>query len=312
MAAHTNISWTDHTFNPWIGCSKVSPGCANCYAAEQNKLRKWTAGGEWGKERRRTSPANWKGPVKWNADAQGGYAVAGFDQVRPRVFCASLADWLDDEVPVEWLADLLSLIRATPNLDWLLLTKRPENFAPRMDAVLAALRGPMSQEWAQTKAFVSNMRTGWQRVTYASPGVGRENYWIGATVENQEYAERRIPQLLSIPARVRFLSVEPMLGPVDIMTPLLGHKFHGFEGVGMSAAAMRARGEALPWIEWVICGGESGPKRRPFEIEWAQELAEQCERAGAAFFMKQAGGLRSGERGQIPEWLWNLKQFPQP
>lgn len=150
MSANSHIEWTDHTFNPWEGCTKWSPGCKNCYAETRNK--RFAGGKNWGKgaPRRRTSAANWKQPLRWNRDAGTGRFLecpkcglrgnpptvcptAGcstfaseMDTARPRVFCASLADWLDDEVPVEWLADLLSLIHATPNLDWLLLSKRPE------------------------------------------------------------------------------------------------------------------------------------------------------------------------------------------
>jgi Bacteriophage protein gp37 len=132
MGKNSNIEWTHHTFNPWIGCTKVSPGCANCYAAHQDSFRRWTPEG-WGKNkpRRRTASANWNQPLKWNREAALEWenwtravdAKAGDSGVmpgRPRVFCASLADVFDDEVPVEWLRDLLSLIDETPHLDWLL------------------------------------------------------------------------------------------------------------------------------------------------------------------------------------------------
>jgi hypothetical protein len=127
VSANSKIEWTDHTFNPWIGCTKVSPGCAHCYAETEDKRRGWTAEG-WGKgkPRKRTSAAYWKQPLKWNRDQLfecdecgkrflspvTGPVCCGFipNRVRPRVFCASLADWLDDEVPIEWLADLLALI----------------------------------------------------------------------------------------------------------------------------------------------------------------------------------------------------------
>jgi len=128
MAENSKINWTTHTFNPWIGCTKVSPGCLHCYAETLMDTRygrvKWGAGNP----RSRTAPSNWKKVRSWNNRA-------GRDGVRPRVFCASLADWLDDEVPLEWLADLLGLISQTTNLDWLMLTKRPENWADRLSRV---------------------------------------------------------------------------------------------------------------------------------------------------------------------------------
>ena len=142
MGANTHIEWCDHTFNPWEGCTKVSPGCANCYAEARNAR---FGGGEapnWGKgaPRRRTSESYWNEPRRWNRAMENLIEAASRPgalepmPARPRLFCASLADWLDDEVPVEWLADLLTLIRETPHLDWLLLTKRPQNWWKRLGA----------------------------------------------------------------------------------------------------------------------------------------------------------------------------------
>jgi protein gp37 len=148
MAQNSNIEWTDNTWNPWIGCTKVSPGCANCYAEARDQ--RFAGGAHWGKgaPRQRTSAANWKQPLKWNREAAEDVDDAlhdfGADKYeapqRPRVFCASLADWLDDEVPIEWLADLLGLIHATPFLDWQLLTKRPENWMARIEQAHTARR----------------------------------------------------------------------------------------------------------------------------------------------------------------------------
>jgi len=181
MAENSAISWTDHTFNPWMGCTKVSEGCKNCYAERDFDKRRHLV--EWGpgKPRVRTSEANWKKPLAWNRKAEK-------DGVRPRVFCASLADWLDPEVPVAWLADLLALIQETPHLDWLLLTKRPQLWRWCMLGVLDTPIGAslkMVRDWFE--------------------GVAPANIWIGATVENEKNTTR-IPYLLQIPARVRFLS----------------------------------------------------------------------------------------------------------
>lgn len=254
MSVNTKIEWCDHTFNPWIGCAKVSPGCAHCYAEALN--HRW-GNDNWGngKPRRRTSADNWRQPVKWNAEA----GVDGWARVyrfghRPRVFCASMADWLDDAVPIEWLADLLKLIRETPNLDWLLLTKRPENFHARLESYnqLAAQRRP--------HGFV---------------GLGAPpNVWIGTSVEDQQRADERIPEFLKIPARVRFLSVEPMLGPIDLRFSC----FNGSDSFG-----------TMPGIHWAIFGGESGPKARPCNIEWIRDGVRQCRADGVAPFVKQLG-----------------------
>jgi protein gp37 len=175
MGEHSTIEWCDHTFNPWIGCQKVSPGCDRCYAERMNKFYKWN-GGEWGPHapRKRTTAGYWRMPLHWAKRANGRGR-------RPRVFCASLADWLDNQAPQEWRLDLAETIAATPQLDWLLLTKRIENFdrlAP----------------WSHDK--VPN------------------NVWIGITGENQEHFDRRWRYLSKIEARVRFVSYEPALGPL--------------------------------------------------------------------------------------------------
>lgn len=255
MAENSNIEWTDHTFNPWIGCQKVSPGCDHCYAEARD--RRFTGGALWGPHapRRRTSQANWRAPLRWNRAA----AKAG---KRARVFCASLADVFDNHASIqqEWRDDLWTLIYRTPHLDWLLLTKRPQNIARYMPP--AVENGGI---WP--------------------------NVWLGTTVENQTEADRRIPHLLAVPARVRFLSCEPLLGPVDLR-PYLGAKFlHQRYGLGAGA------------LSWVICGGESGPGARPMHPDWARSLRDQCQAAGVAFHFKQWGEWGIGaSRDTRPEW----------
>jgi protein gp37 len=201
---NSKISWCDHTFNSWIGCEKVSAGCANCYAAAQNKRFGWCRDADGQPDftvRKRTSAAYWRQPLAWDKEA----ALSG---VRPRVFCGSMCDWLDDAVPVKWLADLLRLIIDTPHLDWLLLTKRPDNFFPRLDAALDLL------------CVVYNNLHGVPVKVWLNNGVPLKNVWLGTTVENQEMADKRIPELLKIPAKVRFLSCEPLLGRMNLS------KFH--------------------------------------------------------------------------------------
>jgi len=274
MGANSEISWTDHTFNPWIGCTKVSPACANCYAATLMDTRlgkvQWGAG----KPRVRTSPENWKVPVRWNKHA--GILAACFGEPRPRVFCASLADWLDDEVPIEWLADLLALIHATPHLDWLLLTKRPENWRSRLsDAVMHFITRPICDERDAALAMLKN----WISAVRRPPA----NVWMGVTVENQEWADKRIPLLLSIPAKVRFLSCEPLLGPVDL------HRIGHWKGEPLSAVDEIVGRVERPRVDWVIAGGESGRGARPMHPHWVRGLRDQCASSGVAFHFKQWG-----------------------
>jgi protein gp37 len=295
------IEWTDHTFNPWEGCTKVSPGCANCYAATRNA--RWNGGTalNWGKgaPRRRTSKAYWRWPLTWNREEErqrfsalrSWPAGKPMPWTRPRVFCASLADWLDDEVPIEWLADLLDLIRLTPNLDWLLLTKRPENFHRRLQTVLDFIPTTgIDIQWAALRARVQVMLCGWEASIYTTLELGIQNYWIGTTVENQAMADKRIPELRRIPAKVRFLSCEPLLEPLDLRTWL---------------------GKDRPDpIHWIIAGGESGPGCRAFDPDWARSLRDECAASGVPFFMKQMGGTRK-PFAPIPADL-QIRQFPSP
>jgi protein gp37 len=319
----SKIEWTDHTFNPWVGCTKVSPGCLHCYAESLNQ--RWRKGVNWGKgaPRARTSEAYWKEPLKWNMQAakedndfEGHSMLHGgmphYDRPRrPRVFCASLADWLDDEVPTDWLADLLDLIRTTPFLDWLLLTKRPESFEYRL-GVSAIGRGVELPNW------MDNWRSG-RSIPH--------NVWVGTSVEDQTRADLRIPKLLQIPARIRFLSVEPLLGPVDLSHEGLWRstcersakeyieaaddgKSHPGVCRDQADRWMDARADAKN-VDWVICGGESGPMCRGMDYEWARSLARQCAFAKVPFFMKQLGGHpnKLHDVAFFPEEL-RVREFP--
>lgn len=282
MGANSHIQWTDHTFNPWEGCTKVSPGCLHCYAEARNQ--RFSAGANWGKgaPRRRTSAANWRQPIQWNRDAGMLDYETALDGLKPRnqrVFCASLADWLDDEVPIEWLADLLELISKTPNLDWQLLTKRPENWK---DRVAGALNCVMTHGAATDDRFIAAK---W--VENWLNGKPRENVWIGTTVEDQKRAEQRIPALLKIPAKIRFLSCEPLLEAVDLD---FGHP------------RFRTAESYHAYIHWVICGGESGPGARPFLVDWADDLRRQCETSGVPFFMKQLGAYCGTTNANALDW----------
>ena len=295
MAENSKIEWTDSTWNPWIGCTKVSPGCANCYAETLMDTRYGRV--KWGKgnPRSRTSESNWKLPLRWNDTAicnecgehskiariagnLGKCPVCHKDAMRrPRVFCSSLADWLDDEVPVEWLADLLALIHATPNLDWLLLTKRPQNWGHRVNysaAYLLAAKLPAG-EWAA------------QWTTGHHPS----NIWIGTTVEDQARADLRIPELVQIPAKVRFLSCEPLLGPVNLkLERWRCNSYDVLKGPVLKLSgeiSWKMDGESM--IHWIISGGESGHGARPMHPVWAMALRDQCAAAGVPFLFKQWG-----------------------
>lgn len=271
MAANSNIEWCDATFNPWIGCTKVSPGCDHCYAARQDAHRRWTPEG-WGGPRKRTK--TWGDPVKWNAAHEAFFAEHGR---RQRVFCASLADVFDNQVPVQWRVDLFRLIAETPNLDWLLLTKRIGNARAMIDE---ACSGVLSA-----------------RLPTKTPLWPWPNVWLGATAVNQEEADRDVPKLLQVPARVRFLSMEPLLGPVDLQKACTlrcpngdcephhsGHRIvRDSENGGTYVECICSR---LNGLHWVICGG---PGARPLHPDWARSLRDQCAAAGTPYFFKQWG-----------------------
>lgn len=242
MGANSKIEWTHHTFNPVVGCTKISPACDHCYA--ESWARRTGHPELWNGRRRRTSASNWQQPVKWDRAAK----AAG---ERHRVFCASLADVFDNQWEPEWRDDLWRLIAETPYLDWLLLTKRPQN-----------IEKMLPQFW----------RDGW------------ENVWLGTTTENQEEWDRRVPLLGAVPARVHFVSVEPMLGPIDA-----GNAFDD-----------PPDNSPFQKIDWVICGGESGPGARPMHPDWARSLRDQCAAAGVPFHFKQFGEYRPLPEGATP------------
>jgi protein gp37 len=261
MSENSKIEWTDHTFNPWEGCQKVGPGCDHCYAETRNARFGGGVAIKWGpgEQRRRTSPANWRKPIAWNAAHAEFYAAHGR---RQRVFCASLADVFDNEVDPAWRVDLFRLIECTPDLDWLLLTKRIGNARSMSQVAMGAIgcaHKPLP-----------------------------ENVWLGATIVNQEEADRDIPKLLAVPARVRFLSMEPLLGPVDLRFHIYSEPTGNFR-TRAGKRQLELRRPADGGLHWVIVGGESGRDARPTHPEWSQSLRDQCERAGVPFLFKQWG-----------------------
>lgn len=267
-AADTKIEWAHDTFNHVRGCEKVSDGCRFCYAEALSKRFPDGRMGEWGPTGTRVvaSESYWRQPLKWNREAKAASEKAG-RRIPRRVFCASLADVFEDrEDVVEARARLFALIERTPHLTWMLLTKRPENIIRLAEAT-----------------------TGWP-----------ENVWIGASVENQAAADARIPHLLEVPAAVRFLSCEPLLGPVDLtfIRGLIPGDRHGRRYQQLNALNGYAYGHGehpryYPGdhskIGWVIAGGESGPKARPMHPDWARSIRDQCVAAGVPFFFKQHG-----------------------
>ncbi len=273
----TTIEWAHFTFNPWTRCTRVSPACDNCYAetwagrATHPKDADGKALPLWGADAPRdpTSAHNWRQPLKWNRDAE----VAGEWK---RVVCASLADVFEDHPAITASGArerLWDLIEATTWLDWMLLTKRPENIMTMVP-----------ERW----------RAGLPA-----------NIWIGTTAESQEWAAKRIPHLRRVPAVVRFLSIEPMVGPVDLDPPTCpmcgGHEWvAGSDGATPFCPEHSTEMAFGAWLDpcadarqaginLVIVGGESGGNARPLHPAWARALRDQCAEAGVAFHFKQWG-----------------------
>lgn len=287
MSGDTNIEWTDHTFNPWWGCFRLedSPACDNCYA--RRIARRFYPGEvEWrrlGNRHVTASETYWEKPSKWNRQA------ARDDEVR-RVFCLSMGDFFEDH-PYLWeaRARTYDLMRETPNLQWLILTKRPEN---------------------------------WEEI--APPGCALpDNVGVGVTVENQEMAEKRIPKLLEIPTSLRFVSCEPLLGNVSLERYLVDtcdqcgaekrdwqdrmDTMCPFSSCGPMGSC---DGRLSPSVDWVIAGGESGPDARPSHPAWFRSLRDQCQAADVPFFFKQWGAWMPAE-GDPAEWAENERPLLQ-
>jgi len=273
MGKETEIAWTDHTFNPWWGCTRVSPECEHCYA---ETFAKRTGHAVWGvlSERRFFADKHWNEPVKWNAAAE----KAG---ERRRVFCASMSDVFEDRDDLlEARARLAVLVGATPHLDWLLLTKRPQH-ARRLWTIACGdglHKGCVCGQHGRSE-LCGDIST--------ATGVWAGNIWLGTTAGDQKRADERIPHLLATPAQVRFLSCEPLLERVDLSRWIGYHPVH--EAVG---------------IDLVIVGGESGPGARRLDINWIREIVELCHRKSVACFVKQMGSntpLAYGRYDMTPE-----------
>lgn len=299
MSEKTNISWCDSTVNWWPGCTKVSPGCQNCFACALAKRYGWC---DWGKGQPRHKFSGAAGqlaamnrhplvcdecgnPVDVTGDCKNG-CIGAFacGLHRRRIFHGDLCDIFDADVPIEWLAEWMDGICAAADCVHILCTKRPENFFSRMDAALEF--GMVNEEW-----LVS-----W------TDGHPPPNIIVLASVENQPMAGKRIPEILKIPAACHGLSLEPLLEPVDLLKVKTGMKFDGAGwalGVG---------------LKWLIIGCESGPRRR-FQDGYedaARSLIQQGQAAGVSVFHKQMpiAGRVSRDPAEWPEDL-RSQQWPK-
>lgn len=323
MSEKTNIAWCDSTVNFWSGCTKVSAGCANCYAEArdarmmQEKVIHWGKGAPRLKHNGAVKSAMAFNRKPWICDGCGhasnhhdtnicGQETNGIKcfcrhQHRRRIFSLSLGDWLDEEVPLEWLAEMLDTIRQCDNVIWILCSKRPENFKERLTRVMIHIENsPETKQWTATWKWVLDWVCGLHE---SSPSIP-ENIILLASVENQAMADLRIPQLLAIPAACRGLSLEPLLGPVNLDMK-----------VNWGGKLLRP---VIFDLDWLIIGGESGSNARTCNVDWIRSIAQYRKSTNAAIFIKQLGSkpqmgredsqiIRDKKGGDINEWPNDLR-----
>jgi protein gp37 len=271
---NTKIAWTDATWSPVTGCSKVSPGCAHCYAETLSHrfgttTKPWTP--EHAAENVVLHPERLDAPLRWKKPR--------------RVFVNSMSDLFHELVPVDFIAGVFMVMAACApsslrphggDHTFQVLTKRPE----RMHAFIANYTFPSGRTLAEQPL---------------------PNVWLGVSVENQHFADERIPLLLQTPAQVHFLSCEPLLAPVDLR-----------EWVTVNGGGRYGRLYAKDAVNWVIVGGESGPKHRPMDLAWARQIRDLCAETGTPLFVKQLGGTRPGTAlPALPEDL-RVREYPKP
>jgi protein gp37 len=275
IMSKSKIEWCDKTWNPVTGCTPISKGCANCYAKRMAER----FAGPWGLDPAnpfavKLHPERLDEPKRWKK--------------RSKIFVCSMSDLFHEDVPDDFI---VKVFETMSNAQWffghtfLVLTKRPERMKLIIDKIGAAIE-------EQKKPVRNEDGTTSHKLHFAFP---LQNIWLGVTAENQEQADARIPILLSTPAAKRFVSVEPMLGPVEIsnyLYPVYGEPEE-------PASVYVSNPYAGPWLDWVICGGESGPGARPIHPDWARSLRDQCNAAGTPFMFKQWGEWSEADLGNI-------------
>lgn len=293
MSDGTGIEWCDTTWNPLLGCERVSPGCDGCYAINTAVIRAGNpnpkvAAAFAGLAERRDGRLDWTGRINLLPDR----LAQPMHWRKPRkIFVNSQSDLFHADVPEEYIAAVFAVMAVTPQHTYQLLTKRPA----RMRSLLTSHRW-----WTQFAIeFAERRPSGSSPVSYDAEGPHLRNLWLGVSVESQRWADIRIPALLDTPAAVRWLSMEPLIGPVNLHAhddglrhwlPDFGPEYDDGSGepVCQAHGLSRCR-QGCSYIDWVVVGGESGPTARPMHPTWARTLRDQCVAAGVPFFFKQWG-----------------------
>lgn len=271
MANNSPIEWTDATWNPIVGCSIISPGCTNCYAMKMAS-RIEAMGNQpryAGTTRKVNGNAIWTGKL---AQAPDSVLLAPLKRKKPTTyFVNSMGDLFHEDCPDEWIDRVFAVMALAPQHTFQVLTKRSERMRDYFDGG----RDRADIVGLAMLTIVDRIPHGHRRVPWPLP-----NVWLGVSTERQEEADERIPLLLQTPAAVRFISAEPLLGPIDLMevipNPIIYNVIHGMERL----------------LDWVIVGGESGSNARPMHPDWARALRDQCKATGTNFFFKQWGAWK--------------------
>lgn len=288
MSDHSAIEWTDATWNPTTGCTKVSPACAHCYIERTPPFR--MKGRTFDRKGHIPLELHWERldqPLRWRKGR--------------RVFVNSLSDLFHEEVTDEFIADVFAVMALARWHTFQVLTKRPgrmrvllndngfrEAVAEFITVILEDCDVPASLRWDALDRRKDDARA-------TAPDVEGDdwplpNVWVGCSVENQHFADERIPLLLQTPAAVRFISAEPLLGPLNLREMAHQDDWH-VDALDTPDPSCR--------LHWVIAGGESGPKARPSPPDWFRSIRDQCQAAGVAFFFKQWGEWAPYDRGGV-------------
>lgn len=300
MADHTKIEWTDATWNPVTGCSVVSPGCTNCYAMRLAGTRLRHHKSRAGLTRETKAGPVWNGTVRFNEE----WLTQPLQWKRPRmVFVCAHGDLFHEDVPEAWIDQVFAVMALAPQHSFQVLTKRSARMRAYIEEVIASGRWLLWKHPEHGGDIFDPFAAQWSTMM--------RRVWLGVSAEDQHRADERVPDLLATPAAVRFVSAEPLLGPIDFnRIPMPQDEdrecsaLHGHEIAGMV-------GNAIGWIpplDWIIVGGENGP--RMMRAEWAQAIRDQCASAVVPFFFKQWGTCLPAGQAMANGRIWAPRGGP--
>ena len=283
----SRIEWTEKTWNPVVGCTILSPGCTNCYAMKQaHRIQAMYHGANLQAGRGAPYPPSpydgttkdtkagpvWTGKVAWGGDEK---LLEPLRRKRPTTyFVNSMSDLFHEDVPDEWIDRVFAVMALSPQHTFQVLTKR----AKRMREYCTGLAGKLS--WRRAAIGDAMFEISGRAIGQHQPEMPLPNVWLGVSAEDQPRADQRVPELLATPAAVRFVSAEPLLGPIVMPLAWLRQGDNG----AWPHDVMPGTG-----LDWIIVGGESGPNARPMQVPWARSIVQQCKASGVACFVKQLG-----------------------